>query len=120
MQATASTTSQHRATNPGPTSVRRAEFGPLPLDYKFRGDADDSEKWRYMEETVLNQALAKEGFKMNCIYEKQEPDKKMYENDKGIMSPTNKIKYQAKLEEIEVKELEFFWSISSQLPELFL
>ena len=78
------------------------------MDYKFRGDAEDSEKWRYMEETVLNQALAKEGFKMNWLYEKREPDKKIYENDKGIMSRTNKIKYQAKLEEIEAKELKVF------------
>ena len=108
MSSTVSTTSQHGATNPGPTCVRRAEFGPLPLDYKFRGDAEDSELWRYMEETVLNQALAKEGFKMNWLYEKQEPDKKMYENDKGVMSPTNKIKYQTKLEEIEQKELKVF------------
>ena len=61
-----------------------------------------------MEETVLNQALAKEGFKMNWLYEKQEPDRKMYENDKGVMSPTNKIKYQAKIEEIEAKELKVF------------
>jgi hypothetical protein len=108
MSSTVSTTSQHGATNPGATSVRKAEFGPLPLDYKFRGDAEDSELWKYMEETVLNQALAKEGFKMTWLYEKQKPDQKMYENEKGVMSPTNKIKYQAKIEEIEAKELKVF------------
>ena len=31
----------------------------------------------------------------------------MYENDKGIMTHTNKQKYKAKLEEIEAKELVF-------------
>ena len=36
-------------------SARNLDFGPLPLDdYKFRGDSEDADKWRYMEETVLN------------------------------------------------------------------
>ena len=46
MSATASTTPQYGATtNPGPTSARKTDFGSLPLDYKFRGDAEDSDKW---------------------------------------------------------------------------
>ena len=74
-------TPQYGTTNPGPACARRTGFGPLPLeDYKFRGDAEDSDKWRFMEETVLNQALAREGFnKMNWLLEKQDPDKEMYE-----------------------------------------
>ena len=84
MSATASTTPRQYGTitNPGSASARRIDFGPLPLDYTFRGDAEDSDKWRFMEETVLNQALAREGFEMNWLLEKQEPDKEMYENDK--------------------------------------
>ena len=60
-------------------------------------------------------ALAKEGFKMNWLLEKQEPDIEMYENDKGIMTPANKQKYKAKLEEIEAKEMKVFGILLSHI-----
>jgi len=39
----------------------------------------------------------------------------MYENDKGIMTPANKQKYKAKLEEIEAKELKVFGILLSHI-----
>ena len=111
MSATTSNTPQHGTTNLGSTrGARNLDFGPLPLDYKFRGDAENAGKWRYMEETVLNQVLAKEGFKMTwLLLEKQVPDKTMCVNNDGSMTPDNRQKYKAKLDEIEEKRYMIFF-----------
>ena len=89
----------------GTTNSGRNSVLILPDDYKFKGDASDSHRWREVKDQVLNKAMSQNGFKMSLLETKQVPDEAIYRNAAGMMSTSGKIALEKKKEEIEEKQM---------------